>query len=122
MEPRRIYRSRTDRVVAGVAGGFSEYLGVDPVLIRIAIVALAFAGVGVLGYIIAWIVIPEAPADHVATPPASVSNSGKFVVGLLLVGAGILYMLDWVFPIRRAFWPLALIAVGVSVVVYGVRK
>ena len=122
MEPRRIYRSRTDRVVAGVGGGFGEYLGVDPVLMRIAIVALAFAGVGVVGYIIAWIVIPEAPVDHVATPPASDRNSAKFVVGLLLVGAGILFMVDWFFPIRRALWALALIAVGITVVVYGARR
>jgi len=122
VETRHIYRSRTERVVAGVGGGLAEYLGVDPVLVRIAIVALGFAGVGVLGYIIAWIVIPEAPVDHVATAPGPDANSAKFVVGLLLVGAGILYMIDWFLPIRRAFWPLALVAVGITVVMYGVRK
>jgi phage shock protein C len=109
-------------VIAGVGGGFAEYLGIDPVLIRIALVALAFAGVGVLGYVLAWIVIPEAPADHVATPPEGGANTAKFVAGLLLVGAGVLYLLDWFFPIRRAFWPLTLIAVGVAVVVYGTRR
>ena len=122
MDSRRIYRSRAERVVAGVGGGLAEYLGVDPVLVRIAIVALAFAGVGVIGYLIAWIVIPEAPPDPVPEVGPSDANRAKFVLGLLLVGAGVLYLVDWLLPVRRAFWPLALIVIGAATVVYGVRR
>ncbi len=60
---KRLYRSRTDRVLAGVCGGIGNYLGVDPVVVRLlwAISAL-FMGTGILAYIVAWIVIPEEPA------------------------------------------------------------
>ncbi len=60
---RRLYRSRTDRILGGVAGGLADYFSVDVTLVRLAWVVLALAGGGgVLVYIIAWIVIPEAPA------------------------------------------------------------
>ncbi len=56
---RRLYRSRTDRVIWGVCGGLAKYFDVDPVLIRIIFVVLAFAGgFAVLAYIIMAIVIP----------------------------------------------------------------
>jgi phage shock protein C len=58
-EIRRVRRSRQDRVIGGVCGGLGRYLQIDPVLLRIAAVALALSGgLGVLAYIIAWIVIP----------------------------------------------------------------
>ena len=66
-QTRRIYRSRTDRILGGVAGGLAKYLGVDPVLIRLAFIALLFAGIGVLLYIVAWIIIPEEPIDGTAS-------------------------------------------------------
>jgi len=46
----RLMRSRTDKVIAGVAGGIGQYLAIDPVIVRLAIVALCFTGVGVLLY------------------------------------------------------------------------
>ncbi len=62
---RRLYRSRSERMVGGVLGGLAEYLGgVDPVWLRIAYVLVAVAtgfGPAVIVYIIAMIVIPEAP-------------------------------------------------------------
>jgi phage shock protein C len=59
-----------DRKIAGVCAGFSEYFDVDVTIVRVVwlIVAL-FGGGGVLAYIIAWIVIPEAPLVAVAAPP-----------------------------------------------------
>ncbi len=62
MEPKRLYRSQTDRKFAGVAGGLAEYFVMDPLLIRLAFVVLTLAGGGgVLIYIILWIVTPENP-------------------------------------------------------------
>jgi phage shock protein PspC (stress-responsive transcriptional regulator) len=59
-EPKRLTRSKTDRMVAGVAGGIAHYVGVDPVLIRVIFVALAlFGGGGLLLYLICWILMPE---------------------------------------------------------------
>jgi phage shock protein C len=64
MEPKRFYRSLTERVFAGVCGGLSEYFLLDVLLIRLVFVILAVAGGGgVLLYMILWIVTPERPAN-----------------------------------------------------------
>lgn len=54
----RLMRSRTDKLIAGVAGGIGQYLAIDPVLVRLAFVALCFTGVGVLLYPVLWLVMP----------------------------------------------------------------
>jgi phage shock protein C len=64
MEPKRLYRSRKDRILGGVCGGMGNYFNLDPVLVRVIWVVLLFAaGVGFLAYILAWIIIPEEPAS-----------------------------------------------------------
>jgi len=62
MEEKRVYRSRTDRVLGGVCSGLGKYFALDPVLLRV-LWAIAFfvGGAGLLAYIIAWIIIPEEP-------------------------------------------------------------
>ena len=60
---RHIYRSRQERMVAGVAGGLGAYLRIDPTLVRILFVFLTLAGsgIGLLAYLILWIIVPKAP-------------------------------------------------------------
>jgi phage shock protein PspC (stress-responsive transcriptional regulator) len=66
----RLYRSRDERVLFGVAGGVAEWLDIDPALVRIVFALLVLtAGFGLLLYIIMAIVIPEEP-ELVAAPPA----------------------------------------------------
>ncbi len=61
-EVKRLYRSRNDRMIAGVAGGLGEYLGMDPTIVRILFVVFALgAGTGVLAYLIMALIIPEEP-------------------------------------------------------------
>ncbi len=61
VEPKKLRRSRSDRMVAGVCAGLAEYFNVDPVLVRLVFVLLALAGgPGVLLYIVLWIIMPEA--------------------------------------------------------------
>ena len=56
---KRITRSR-DKMIAGVCSGIGNYLDVDPTIIRIAFVLLAFAGgAAILAYVIMWVIIPE---------------------------------------------------------------
>ncbi len=67
MEPgekvKRLYKSRTDRMIDGVCGGVAEYIGVDPVLVRIAFLLLVFAGgIGVVVYIIGMLLMPAGSA------------------------------------------------------------
>ena len=60
--PRRLTRSTTDRMLAGVLGGMAQYLNVDPTLLRIGFALLSFFTAGFPGftvYIILWIVIPR---------------------------------------------------------------
>src|SRR5918996_6377337 len=58
--PRKLLRSRDDRVVAGVAGGLGKYFGVDPVFFRVGFVALAFlGGLGVFLYPAALLFVPS---------------------------------------------------------------
>lgn len=61
---RRIYRSRRNQVIGGVAGGVAEYFDIDPTIVRIAWALLGMAwGTGVLVYLICWLVIPLNPAQ-----------------------------------------------------------
>jgi len=61
-QPRKIYRSRDKRMIAGVAGGIGEYLNVDATAVRIIFVILAFFhGTGMLLYLILAFLIPARP-------------------------------------------------------------
>lgn len=124
--PRRLTRSRDDRVIAGVCGGLGEYLGVDAVLIRIAALILVFAGgAGIVLYLIGWIAMPEAggiPASAFAEAPegapARPATSGAVVLGLVFVALGVFFLLDEVWPDFLSWtyvWPVALIAIGIAI-------
>ncbi|GAA0808167.1 PspC domain-containing protein [Spirilliplanes yamanashiensis] len=128
-EVRILRRSRTDRVIGGVCGGLGRYLGVDPVLLRIAAVALALSGgVGVLAYIVAWIAIPEAvPGDEpVGAPmaPAARSGSASLVVGAALLVLGTVLFVRQVVPWfeMAVVWPILLLVVGLLVIVSTLRR
>ena len=57
---KKLYRSKTDRMIGGVCGGIAEYCNFDATLIRLLFVAVTFlGGWGVVAYLIMWIVVPE---------------------------------------------------------------
>jgi len=60
---KRLYRSRSNRMIAGVCGGLAEYFNIDPVIVRIIAVLLLLPGglPGFLPYIIMWVIVPQAP-------------------------------------------------------------
>src|SRR5687768_13630579 len=76
----RLYRSRTDSVLGGVAGGVAEYLDADPSIVRIiwAILGIVTGGILIVLYIVMWIVVPEAPAS---AAPASDSAAPAQAAG-----------------------------------------
>jgi phage shock protein C len=122
-QTKRLYRSRKNKIIAGVCGGFAEYLNIDPVLVRIAWVALTFlGGSGLLIYIAALIIIPENTSQNVESEPSSKkSDSGLFWGSLLIIaGAALLlkqfgffyYFNIWHWP-WKTIWSLVLIIVGV---------
>jgi len=139
---KRIYRSESEKVIGGVCGGLGEYFGVDPTWIRILFVLSIFAsGVGLIAYIIGWIVIPSKKetvsvvqsaegSTEPATQTNSVTNSNPesnnkphkngvgFLPGIILVILGMIFLFD------RAFywfdfdyiWPMVLIGIGVILI------
>jgi phage shock protein C len=118
--PRLLRRSRANRVIGGVCGGLGRYLGVDPVLLRVAFVVLAIAGGGgVLLYLVSWILIPEErPGEPLGTERPSAVDTTRLIVGGAFIAVGTILLLNLTFPrLGRFFWPLALIAVGVAIVV-----
>lgn len=113
----RLTRSRTDRVLAGVCGGLAARLGVDPLIVRIAAVALLFAGgISLIAYVAMLVLVPEAAEGEEAPVPRRETNTALvvlLVVGLvvlspLLVGGGLL--------VAGLLFPLAAIALAGLVV------
>lgn len=71
---KKLYRSQSDKMIAGVCGGLADYIGMDPTLIRLAFLLLIIAGLsGFWLYLVCWIVIPLEPG----TPPNSVEVNHK---------------------------------------------
>lgn len=144
---KRLYRSRTNSVIAGVAGGIGEYLDIDPVLIRIAFVVATFAGgFGIITYIIAWVIMPEAAgiqtqAAPVGEPSASSAGQsgeattttpaaepaqrgrGGVIGGTVLIALGLLFLADNFFPRFDVFdyWPLIFVALGAAMLYRATR-
>jgi phage shock protein PspC (stress-responsive transcriptional regulator) len=80
-EPRRLLRSRSNRVIGGVCGGLGRYFNVDPILFRIGAIALALVGgAGLLLYLAALVLVPSEPADAAAPPPPEARNRPLTIV------------------------------------------
>ncbi len=119
----RLYRSTTDRMVSGVAGGLADYLNLDPSLVRIvwAVLMVVTGGLFLLVYIVMWIVVPEGPGGMRApwrevTPSATEEmpdagpagtpeqrpfamtdriggGNGRLIFGLVLIALGAYFLL-----------------------------
>jgi len=117
-------RSRDDKVIAGVAGGLGRYLGVDPVIIRVAFVVLAVSGgSGLLLYLVGMIAIPEErPGEIPHDAPPGDQHTGVMILGGVLVVVGGLLLADRVVPnLTTVLGPLVLIGLGAAVIV-GARR
>jgi phage shock protein PspC (stress-responsive transcriptional regulator) len=96
--PRRLLRSRSDRMIAGVAGGLGRYFDVDPVIFRIAFgVSVFFGGLGVLAYVALAIFVPTGEGEEVKAAPYERQR-------WLGVAAGVLLVLALVPAIGFGFW------------------
>jgi len=137
--PKKLYRSKENKVIAGVCGGIGEYFNVDPIWIRLVMVLLALAdGVGVVLYILAWILVPENPnqketkqtkaeevvanikagkADKVVNDvhkKVKKNGNGTVILGIVivLVGAGLLLKNLFTWFNFNFVWPIVIIAIG----------
>jgi phage shock protein C len=143
---KKLYRTRQNKMIAGVCGGIAEYLDVDPVLVRfIAVLFIFIYGAGFIAYILGIILIPPQPFEwdrsgdtarpdipHRATG-GNAGRIGSLIVGILLILIGAhlllrhipfinyyywkLWNIGWQF-----FWPSLLIVLGLLVILRGTRK
>ncbi|MDO8637520.1 MAG: PspC domain-containing protein [Dehalococcoidia bacterium] len=107
---RRLFRSRTQKVAAGVCGGLGEYFNIDPALVRVVFVILSFInGLGIIAYVAMWLVFPKAvPQEEHSEKEGIQSVSGSvekeeplfrprpqraFWLGLILIVPGLLWLL-----------------------------
>lgn len=140
---KKLYRSVKDKVIGGVAGGIAEYFEIDPVIVRVLfVVSLFFHGAGFIAYIVLWIAVPEAPyvfetASNMGTSETTSSDTGSKPndpaaayfknleekkskrnrsFGIVLIVLGCIFLADNFIPrIHFAdFWPIILIALGLS--------
>ena len=118
---RRLSRSRTDRVLGGVCGGLARAIGIDPLVVRVAIVALTVAGgTGGLVYVLAWLLLPEEGSEQ-SLARSAVRDRGTSLGEVLAVGSIVLGVILLVratgFWFSDAFvWPLLLAGVGLAVI------
>ncbi len=124
MQQSRMVRSETDRMIAGVCGGLAAYLGVDPVLVRLAFVILFLAsGIGLAIYAILWIVVPTPSRvqpeirlmDEMNDDPSALKTrfSPAATVGVLLILFGAFFLLSQIGGVPGYIWPIILIGAGV---------
>lgn len=105
---KKLYRSRNDKMVAGVCAGLADYFGIDASLVRLGFVFLLIpGGMSIWAYIIAAIIVPEAPADYgyehevydkdgqrVNVDPEQTQKKTRLILGYGLVGVGIIMMMQ----------------------------
>lgn len=139
---RKLYRSRSDRMLWGVCGGLAKYFDMDPTIVRVIAVLLVFAnGVGIVAYVIMAIVVPlegskvttprEVVEENVEEMKEVASELGREVrrrnaLGITLIVIGILFLLGsfnlfWWFEWGK-FWPLIIVAIGVLIIVSARRR
>jgi phage shock protein PspC (stress-responsive transcriptional regulator) len=60
---KKLYRSKTNKMLAGVCGGLGEYANLDPTIVRLIAVLIGLSGAGLVGYLVCAVIIPEKPDD-----------------------------------------------------------
>ena len=119
--PRRLLRSRRDRMIAGVAGGLGDYFGVDPVIVRIGFgISLFFGGLGALAYLALALFVPDEEGGAPAFPRSrTLTIAGILVliaIATPLAGFGIFHHGH----LLGALW--LIVPVGLAIAVYAVLR
>ena len=131
MEDKKLYRSRTSKMIFGLCGGLGQYFDVDPTLIRIFFVLLvAPGGFGIIAYIIMSLITPMEPGGKNISPKDEVkefaSKFGKhrggfrFILGAILIAVGLSSLFGQIFPLYHIgsfFWPVLVLLFGIYLLV-----
>jgi phage shock protein C len=129
---KKLYRSRKESMISGVCGGLGLYLGVDPTVVRIFFVLLAFYHMlGVWVYLVMAIFLPTPPKEYEEnfvsnntidrTQTTKVIGGGLIVVGILALISS--FDLRWLSWLRfDNFWPLLLVLFGITMLVRAINQ
>lgn len=125
---KRLYRSRKDKMLAGVCGGIAEYFHIDPTIVRVLVVLLAISTLQLfaIAYIVGAVVIPERPSDYSEDEDEveildedghkiERQHDGRQVLGILFVGVGVLMILT-----RTISWFDSSMLLAVSIIGVGI--
>ena len=93
---KRLFKSRKDRIIDGVCGGFAEYLAVDVTLVRVVwAISIFVGGIGVIAYLLALFIIPI-NSEHInLKEPKKRKGNTNIVWGILLIVLGLILLSDW---------------------------
>ena len=116
---KRLYRSRTDRVLWGVCGGLAKYFDIDPTIVRVVAVLLIFAnGLGILAYIIMAIIVPlegskVTPREAVKENIEDIKASASETRSTFERKEGEAVDVDGIHQRRRTFLGIVVVAIGI---------
>ncbi|MBO8140360.1 MAG: PspC domain-containing protein [Thermosipho sp. (in: Bacteria)] len=122
---KNLYRSNDDKILGGVCGGLAEYFEVSSTLVRLLWVLLIFIdGIGLLLYIVAWIIMPKKPVDNNKEnldtnnlAKKELSERNNFIIGLIFVLIGMILLLKNFIPNIMSYFN---IIVGILFLVLGI--
>jgi phage shock protein C len=137
--PKRLYKSRRNRIIDGICGGIAEYFDVDPTIVRLLWALLTLlGGSGIILYLVAMIVMPTNPelhysqnADSSATPSTTQQSDMRRFWGVLLILIGAMILMtnlgwfaafDWWEVSWEIVFPIILILVGIWIMYAKTRK
>jgi len=131
MEPKRLFKSQTNKIIAGVCGGLAEYFDVDPVIMRVLFVLLAFfGGSGFVLYVACAIIMPKRVinlGDMEGPPAESRSTNARKLFGIALIVGGAIVLFSnlgmfsflHMWDISWSFvFPILLILLGMAIIYY----
>ncbi|HVL04508.1 MAG TPA: PspC domain-containing protein [Acidimicrobiales bacterium] len=118
---RRLRRSGTERILGGVCGGLARSLGIDPLVVRVAVVALTVAGgTGALLYVLAWLLLPADGTDrslaHAAVRDRGTNLGEVLAIASIVLGVILLVRGTGIWFNDALVWPLLLAGVGLAVI------
>lgn len=140
----KLYRSKSDRIFAGICGGLGDYFGIDSTLFRILFVLLMLGGgAGIILYIVLWILIPEEGEGGVSSETIHKNiddiknrahelrmeirkgraqrHHNSWAIIIVIVGFWLLFSNLGLIPNLRSdlIWPVIIIAIGVALLLRG---
>mgnify|MGYP000005551154 CR=1 FL=1 len=125
---KRLCRLKEERIIAGVCAGVADYFEIDPTIVRIVWLLSAFAGFGILAYLVCWIIMPEQnPSVSADSYPngnsAADKEKSKQVLGIVLIVVGSIFLIDRFFQWfdLSIIIPAAIIVLGLYIL-YGARR